>query len=379
MRVLELHFNPKNKRDNLCESFVYEPENVFEKRLGSLYISGELKNPLPQDANFLKNLSLVLKGEYYNAGLKKTIEASFEDALKKSNEFLEEISRKGNVGWLGNLSFIALNFQNFILTFAKVGDIKIMLQRDGELTDIGQNLEFQDIEPYPLKVFSNVAVGKLAQNDQIMIATEDVFSALSRKGDLLGRLSRVNKEGELKEFLKENRQSLGEASGLCMLLTVSEDLKLKESVNFQQEGPKFSFRDDIYKPTLAMFAPAAKKINKVSLLFSLKIPQIKFEAKVFKKTAPVILLAIILIAIFLIFNKEKQTELAESEQKLSAAQEKITMAESLLILKQEEKAKILFGEASDVLASLIKNKGPLQAEARVLQESIESYANLRNP
>ncbi|GAI13815.1 unnamed protein product, partial [marine sediment metagenome] len=46
MQVFELHFNPKLKEDQIFDSFVYEPENIYEKNLGSLYVIGELRNAL---------------------------------------------------------------------------------------------------------------------------------------------------------------------------------------------------------------------------------------------------------------------------------------------------------------------------------------------
>ena len=61
MQIFELHFNPKLKEEQIFDSFVYEPENVYEKRLGSIYMVAELQNALPQNLKFLDELAKVIK------------------------------------------------------------------------------------------------------------------------------------------------------------------------------------------------------------------------------------------------------------------------------------------------------------------------------
>jgi len=61
MQVFELHFNPRGKEDLIFDSFCYEPENIFERRMGGLYMAGLLKNALPQNARFLDNLARTIK------------------------------------------------------------------------------------------------------------------------------------------------------------------------------------------------------------------------------------------------------------------------------------------------------------------------------
>ena len=361
MRVFELHFNPlkrraKNKDDKIFDSFVYEPENTLEKKLGSLYIVGELNGILPQNINFLNNLSWVFKKSYYEFPLKKSSEISFQDAVKNANDFLDREARNGNVGWLGNLGLAVLNFNNFILNFTKVGNIKILLMRDEELLDIGQNLEFQDVEPYPLKIFGNVASGKLVRGDKIIIFTKDAFSAFTQDENFLGQLGRISDEKKLKEFLKINKKILSDASGICLLLIVDEELRPKESINISSEFSKF---------------PKLK-------LPSLKIPSFKINLVVPKKNLILVLVLISILAIgFFIFGKEKEGELNrkidENQQKIDQARSKIIMAESLLIFKKEEKAQALFKEAWDILTPIIKAGPPLDQEALSLQESVEKY------
>ena len=60
MQTFELHFNPKKRDDLFLTSFAYTPADVYEKRLGNLYVVGELAQAMPQNSHFLTNLSLAM-------------------------------------------------------------------------------------------------------------------------------------------------------------------------------------------------------------------------------------------------------------------------------------------------------------------------------
>lgn len=318
MKVFEFHFNPKAQEDKIFDSFIYEPE---------LYMAGELSQALPQNSQFLNNLALTIKREYRT-------NSSLGEVLKKANEFLEKEAKAENVSWLGNLNFVVLSFKDSILNFTKVGNIKILLQREGELLDIGQNLEFQDTEPYPLKIFGNIAEGKLAQNDKVIILTKNVFSALTQKGNFLTELSQISGQKELQKLLKINKSVISEISGICLLLMVNEEF------------------------------PTSK----------IPIPKIKFPAPVGQTKKNLILILVLLSILagsFFAFNSGRQEEFQNAKSILSTAQSQAMMAESFLILKDEEKARALFEEARDALSPLTKTGTPLSKEALILQKSID--------
>ena len=317
MTVFELHFNPRNKGERAFDSFVYEPETPEEKELGSLCMAGELSRAMPQNVHFLDILSSSLKDAFYQ-------KASFQDALKEANGFLEQEAKNGNVGWLGNLNFAVINLNNSILNFAKTGNIKILLIRESEILDISQNLELQDTEPYPLKVFSNVASGKLSPEDKILIITKDIFSALSKNENLLNQFHEVDDEKGFKAVFKRNKEAFYDASGICLLAAMGGNTKDGSwpAVSF----PRFS-----------------------------------------KKIVLVAILALTMLVSYFIFGEEKKNETNQAQEILKEARSKITMAESFLIIRKDEKAQTLFQEAWDILQPL-RDK-----EALELRESIEKY------
>ena len=363
MQVFELHFNPKKQEHKIIDSFIYEPGNVYEKRLGNLYMAGELTQALPQNARFLNSLASVIKKEYYGAGLKKSCQQSLQNSLKKANEFLDE------------------DVSNFILNFTKIGQIEVFLIRKGQILNIGQGLESQE-EVHPLKVFSNIVTGKLVQDDKIVVFNKDVFNALSQNKDFLNQLGQMSDEKGVREILKRNKQIFSDISGICLLLMVNEGAASKQTLTFDKNLPKFSFRKTFIKPIYKLkpsvkgvkvpfFKPPSLTFPKVHLP-KIKLPKIRI-AKHKKKVILVISLILILLAFFFFFSEERKKELKETQEKILKAQSKIMMAENLLILEEKDKAKNLFQEAWDLIHPLTKAGRPLRTEALLIKEILEEY------
>jgi len=64
MRIFQFYFNPRAREDLIFDSFCFEPENIYEKRLGSLYMVGVLKNALPKNYNFLEKIARFVKKSF---------------------------------------------------------------------------------------------------------------------------------------------------------------------------------------------------------------------------------------------------------------------------------------------------------------------------
>ncbi len=189
MQIFEFYFNPPKQplkgkigaqATTLFDSFCYTPANIYERRLGSLYITGLLKNALPQNFHFLEKLSKNIKANYYKKASIKP-EKALQESLREANQHLEKIAKTGEVNWLGNLSMAVLSLKNNELNFTKVKDQKIFLLRKGEVIDLDQKVKFEDIEPYPLKIFGNIASGKLADNDLLVVLNKDIADFFAKE------------------------------------------------------------------------------------------------------------------------------------------------------------------------------------------------------
>ena len=112
MQIFELHFGKKNKNEVIFDAFCYVPEHFHEKRLGSLFVVSELKNPLPQTSKLTDRIFQAIKTRFYTLSVNSSSSALAE-GLKTTNEYLTEEVRKENVAWLGNLSLAVVSINNF--------------------------------------------------------------------------------------------------------------------------------------------------------------------------------------------------------------------------------------------------------------------------
>lgn len=392
MKVFELHLNPRNKEDEAIGTFTYEPASVYEKKLGSLYMSGELKKLLPQNVRLLQTVATTVHKEYYSAGLKKSPQQSLRDSLKKANELLDSEVQKGNVSFLGNLNFGILSFSNSVLNFTKIGRMKILLIRNNEVLDISQSLESPEAANHSLKVFGSIATGKLTQDDKVLVLNKEIFAALNKDKSFLKQLKGAANEKELKEVIKKKKQALAELSGACLFLLVDESSTAKQTLALKQEAPPFSFRKAFIKPIVKRL-PTVKlpsfKMPSIKLpqtkkpefnLPKLKIPEMKLAVPKIsrpefriprKKLVLFLFLILILAASFFLFRGERDIELQEAQQRMAQAETKVTMAESLLILEENEQAQTLFEEALILISPLTKRGSPVRERALFLRNTIE--------
>ncbi|HXK32001.1 MAG TPA: hypothetical protein VJ378_00815 [Candidatus Paceibacterota bacterium] len=391
MQVFEFHFNPKKqnkigtgKDDFIFDSFCFEPSNVYEKRMGSLYLAGLLKNVLPQNSKFLDSLAKRIKEKYYKA-VSGSQEKSLKDTLKTANEHLEKIAKSGDVSWLGNLSFVVLSLKDYNLNFTKVGDFKIFLLRKNNIVDIDQKIKFDDIEPYPLKIFGNIVSGKLAENDIILILSEEMADAFLEE-NLLSKIAAISpfSQRKLKEVLNAKKEQLTKISGLCLIIALTKQASLKEK---EMMAEKKSFKIFSFKEVFNPLFKLAKKVripkSSIKIKIPFKKPQIriakpklslpKFKIPVLnKKIILVLVLILFLTSGYFIFQKKEEKNIENYQQQLNQIEGKIHQAKSYLIvsnfnLKAKESANTIYEEALYELNSLdnISSSLPLIIKERV--------------
>jgi len=253
MKVFEFHFNPRSKEDLILDSFCYEPEKGYEKKLGSLYMVGSLKNALPQNKRLLKRLAEVVKEKHYSSRT-GSAERALKASLKEANKFLDKISKSGDVSWLGNLDFFILSIKDSKLNFSKVGNIKPVLIRTGQITDIEEKIQLDDLEPYPLKIFASIVSGKLAENDLLCILTNRLFEFFKQERILkkIAKLSSLD-NNQLKGVLNEKKQSLNELNGIFLAIHfIKEKSVEKKQIISQDDLEAFSFKKT-FSPVLKVF------------------------------------------------------------------------------------------------------------------------------
>lgn len=384
MQVFELHFNPKLKEEQIFDSFIYEPENIYEKNLGSIYMVAELQNALPQNLKLLDELAKLIKRNYYTLSLKSP-EKALSQTLKAANEFLADQVKKENVSWLGNLNFGLFSLKELELFFTKTGNLKILLIRKGEIIDIGRNLDIEEIEPYPLKVFFSVVSGKLTQNDIILVLTKEVFDFFKEQ-NLLTKIARAENLGskEIKEILPASlfvRGPGSKISGICLLSLLKTKFKATkrpEEIFFQKEKRRLAL--PILK--LPSFKLPKIKIPKIKIP-KIKIPEPGFSLQQktnFKKKLILILVLIIILFFgFLVFKREEKKKENNIKSSLSEIQEKIAQAENFLIFKNEKQANTLLKETWQEAVEAGADADNLKETIEEKLEELNKLEKIENP
>jgi hypothetical protein len=376
MQAFEFHFNPlgkgklsSNKKDIIFDSFCFEPQNAYEKRLGNLYLVGLLKNSLPQHNKFIQNLSEIIKKIYYkNSSLKP--EKALKESLKAANNHLEEIAKKGDVSWLGNLSFVIISlfprtkpWWNVELNLAKIGDFKVLLIRNSQIIDIDQRLKnIDDFEPYPLKIFSNIISGKLSEGDTIAVLSLEIYQAFSKEKVLKEIAEKA--ASKFVDIVNSKKKELVKASGICLLLSLDKEKKEKSKKTLEERKLKtFSFKE-IFK-NLKKKIKLKKSIPTFSPITAsgISLPSFPSLKKSSKKTLKIILSVLILLLLlflgFLIFNQEDKKNLEDYLLKIEQIENKIGKIED------EENIEKIYREAWKEVSSL--EKAPLAAVEDFLQ------------
>lgn len=366
MQVIEFKFNPQLKSDSIFDSFCHDPENFYEKKLGSLYLAGILKNILPQNIRFLNNLAEIIKKEYYRSITRKP-EKALKEGLKKANEFLEKNAKKGDVSWLGNLSFAALSLKNYELNFTKTGDLKVFLLRGEKIIDIDRKLKFEEIDPWPLKIFGNIVSGKLTEGDILLVLTKEISDFFEKENLLpkIGKIWPVN-ENEIRKILDGKKEEILKISGISLfIIFTKEKLSGKKQVISPKSYPKEFNLKKVFSPFFVFLKkiklpnPPEIKITDRLKRIKVKPPEIKLPKfpKINKKIFLVLALVFFLSVSFFIVRIQEKKDLEKNEAILSEIQKKSDKAESFLILKTpqaEKEAIFLLKESWEEICQLTK-------------------------
>ncbi|MBU4023078.1 hypothetical protein KJ591_01795 [Patescibacteria group bacterium] len=220
MQVFDYHLNPKLRKDINFKSFYFKPEVKDEEKLGSLCIVGELTNFLSKDKKLLDQVAEKIKQAFYS-NTDRNPESALNRALHNANQYLNSIIEKDGQTWLGNLHLAVININDHTINFSKSGDIRLLLLRHSEYTDIAENLEFQASHPESKKYFTNIATGQIAPEDKIIIITQNLneFFETYLSNHLLG-LKNFNHKN-LNKLIKEKKEEMKDFSGVLLVLAIN--------------------------------------------------------------------------------------------------------------------------------------------------------------
>ncbi len=147
------------------DAFEYDPQDDKEKRLGHLYVVGQVKYGEEDMAYVLNLVSSLAKREYYTgtSSASEDPKKALDSALKKLNGVLEDFFKNKDLKL--NIGLVAVAGENIFI--AKLGKFKIWLARQGEMIDILNNINLFQKEHVQEKQFINIVSGKIFAGDKI--------------------------------------------------------------------------------------------------------------------------------------------------------------------------------------------------------------------
>lgn len=256
-----LNLNPPKKGYVRCEAFVFEPQNIEEVGLGSLYIVGFLFGATENTKYLLNAIASSIKREYYK-NPKRAASKSLESSLHQANLFLAETAQQGPVEWSERLSVCAAVITDGQLHATKAGQGRLFLWREGNLMDLGEQFSEAAAIPNPTKMFKNIISGELLPNDKLLLATPTILETSSIKQlEQLLYQSPPNALKKLSSFAQEAPKPIPLGSilvdfAISLEPAMPEDIKIKPRPADQENtGARIKVGSQIKK----IFRPKAFK------------------------------------------------------------------------------------------------------------------------
>ena len=161
----------------LVLSFIYEPENIALRDLGTLF-GTFIVTDHHEDSSYIVNcLAAAAKKEYF-INPRRSVEESFESTLHKINLTLGKLVRDGHINWMGKFHGSIIAIRDREAYFSVTGLATILLLRHTTLSAISEGLADPEAALHPLKTFTDIAEGKLLADDKIIVSTPELLELL---------------------------------------------------------------------------------------------------------------------------------------------------------------------------------------------------------
>jgi hypothetical protein len=208
--------------------------------MGTVYTLIEITSPWFVTSQVGQSIINTFSHAYYEGESTSDLD-NFEDALKKVNENLAQITQNGETNWIGNLNAILAVQIDDKIHLAQTGQAEAYIFRDGKTNHLTYGLAQNKAETHPLKTFTNITSGALSTHDKVLIANPELFSVMSM--DALCEIITMNSPCaavlQIAKFLKKKKVKTINAI-VMELLTADEASRIKVnnlSDNVQLDKP----------------------------------------------------------------------------------------------------------------------------------------------
>ena len=164
--------------DRFLNTQVKSSSDLAKSSMGKVISLIEILTPWFPTAQIGQTIINTFFQKYYEGGSTSDL-VNFEEALKKVNESLAQITQNGETDWIGNLNGILGVIVENKLHVAQTGKAEAYIFRDGKVNHLTYGLTQNGAEPHPLKTFSNITSGELKSLDKILFGNPELYQHLN--------------------------------------------------------------------------------------------------------------------------------------------------------------------------------------------------------
>ncbi|MBI2356377.1 MAG: hypothetical protein HYV13_04205 [Candidatus Doudnabacteria bacterium] len=374
--------------------FLTHPQNLessqvlYDERLTEhthLFLVMELgKSKRKTNPSDLKKISEIILSTF-RANKKLPAETMFENSLAEINQRLSDLVHKNRSSWLPNFSAaLMLKSQNQIF-LASTGAAMGMLKRGRELSRI---LEPEKKIANPLKIFENFSIGKIKEDDLVILTLSNVFNFISQ--DLFARVLNEDPQEAINVFSKILNAAGSEEQFSCFILRFTKEampLPASEEIFAPLPEAEMALGSDHREPP--PLAEAWRSIQKIATspgrMTGLLAMGKKYKLHSWQRLPPArkfflasFLIFILIFGINLIaygFKASNRKTHEKINQQINKLSEVMREAEASLIYKDDQKAFTLLAQAWDEYRNLEHESGKQAGEIKPILLELDARIN----
>jgi len=221
-KISEIKIVNNKKLAPYIETVNFSYQNIDQRKLGTILGIFEIKD-ISEDSAYIVNFLASVAKKTYFANHHETALESFEATLYRLNLSLSEVAKHGNINWIGKIDAVLCSVNDSEIHFSVSGDAKVLLLRNNQLTEISAGLSPKDEAVNPIKTFTDIASGKLENDDKLIITTDDIFHVFTQI-ELEKHILSFTK----KEFLRFLKTALINELDIAGTIVIDIDEKLVE-------------------------------------------------------------------------------------------------------------------------------------------------------
>lgn len=227
--------NYKKLVDRFITSQVRSSSDPKKQEMGKIFALIEILNPWHPNAQIGQTIINTLIREYYRQSNTNEL-INLENALKKVNEKLVEITQRGETDWIGKINATLILITNNKIHLAYTGKIKAYLWRSGKILPIINPKETYTYN-HPLKTFSSVISGDLKLKDKIFFSTNLLFDFIDshKLEQLLSEKNIIEIGDQIASILRSRNTKQANCIIVDMGITNQDLTQMPEAIYLDQE------------------------------------------------------------------------------------------------------------------------------------------------